>query len=288
MEVQYTTNTIDPPTPGRAGKKVTPLRPPASQDALHMLRSLVKRSQRATGVPLSEPFIRRRNLSDPPPRLTILMRGGQGGEVRLKLYLTMALVAVSPPYDIPPIPARSWAAALGLDDPDHNGARRINDAIGWLAEHDFLISERRRGTPGRVRLLSQSGTGAPYTRPITTGRYVRLPLGLWDQGWIVRLSGTALALLIVLLDMQSGRGEAQWIAPAQARRRYDLSPDTWTKGIHELQAVGLVTVRKRPQGDFFDFRRMRNSYWVHDEVLNEPTPDASRGTQRPQRATPGG
>jgi hypothetical protein len=247
------------------------LRPPATAETLDILRSLVKRSQRCTVVPLSsEPFVRRADSSDPPPRLTLLMRGGQGGEVRLKLYLTMALLAVSPPYDIPPFPARSWAAALGLDDPDHNGARRVNDAIGWLAERHFLVSERRRGTPGRVRLLSQSGTGTPYTEATTSERHVRIPLGLWEHGWIVRLSGTALALLIVLLDLQSGRADAQWIAPAQARSRYDLSPDTWTKGIHELEALGLVSVHKRPQGDIFDFRRLRNSYRVHGSQLQGP------------------
>jgi hypothetical protein len=133
------------------------------------------------------------------------LRGGQGGEVRLKLYLTMSLLAVGPPFDIKPIPARSWAAALDIDGPAHNGARRVSDAIGWLVEHKLLLAERRQGAPGTVRLLSQDGTGGPYTRPTPSARYVRLPLGIWDEGWIVRLSGTALALLIVLLDLQGGR-----------------------------------------------------------------------------------
>src|SRR6185437_12687638 len=45
-----------------------------------------------------ESFIRRENAaSAPPPPLTQLLRGRQGGEVRLKLYLTMSLLAVSAP-----------------------------------------------------------------------------------------------------------------------------------------------------------------------------------------------
>jgi hypothetical protein len=232
-----------------------------------MLRSLVERSKRSTGVPLAESFIRRENAPDNPPPLAQLLRGGQGGEVRLKLYLTMSLLAVGPPYDIKPIPARSWAAALDIDNPAQNGARRVSDAIGWLVEHKLLVAERRQGTPGTVRLLSQDGTGGPYTRPTPSTRYVRLPLGMWDEGWIVRLSGTALALLIVLLDLQGGRAEPQWISPAQARRRYDLSPDTWTKGLRELKALGLVTVSRRPQGDIFDYQRMRNTYWVDEDML---------------------
>jgi hypothetical protein len=195
----------------------------------------------------------------------------------------MSLLAVSAPYDIQPIPARSWAAVIGLDDPERNGARRINDAIDWLARHKFLVSDRRRGTPGSVRLLSQAGTGASFTRPTVSDRYVKVPLGLWDQGWIARLSGTALALLIVLIDVQAGRAQPQWISPARARRHYDLSPDTWTKGVRELKAFDLVLVSKRPQGDIFDYRRMRNVYSVRDEILQSSQTSPARPSRRRAR-----
>src|SRR6266849_395513 len=112
----------DPRTPGRPGKKVSRLAPPPSDETLRMLRWLAGRSKRSTGVQLAKSFVRRKETSDPPPPLALLLRGGQGGEVRLKLYLTMSLLAVSAPYDIKPIPARSWAEALGLDDPERNGA----------------------------------------------------------------------------------------------------------------------------------------------------------------------
>ena len=268
-----------PSIPGRSAKKVDQLRPAPSGDTLAMLSALVRRSQRSTGVPFAEVFVRRAEASDPPPPLAQLMRGGQGGEVRLKLYLTMSLLAVSPPFDIGPIPARSWAEALGLADPGRNGARRVSDAIRWLAEHKFLATERRQGTPGAVRLLSQDGHGGLYIRPTPSTRYIRLPLGLWADGWIARLSGTALALLIVLLDLQGGRAEPQWISPAQARRRYDLAPDTWTKGLQELKALELVSVSRRTQGDIFDYRRMRNAYWVDEHRL--------RGTEVPPSRRPG-
>ena len=243
-----------------------------------MLHSLVQRSQRNTGVPLGESFMRRKEAADAPPPLAQLLRGGRGGEVRLKLYLTMLLLAVSPPYGIPPVPGRSWAQALGLPDPERSGARRVNDAIDWLSERRFLMSERRKGTHGSVRLLSQAGTGDPYIKPTGSGRYMRLPLGFWDQGWIARLSGTAVAVLIVLLDMQTGRVQPQWISPGQARRRYDLSACTWTKGLGELRELEVVTVSRLLQGDLFDYRRMRNAYWVREEVFRESaTPPAQAG-----------
>jgi hypothetical protein len=270
-------------TPGRPGKKVSRIAPPPSDETLRMLRRLVERSKRTSGVQLAKSFVRRIETSDPPPPLALLLRGGQGGEVRLKLYLTMSLLAASPPYDIKPIPARAWAQALGLDDPERNGARRVNDAIDWLAKHNFLESHRRRGTPGSVRLLSQAGTGGLYTRPTVKGRYVTVPLGLWDQGWIARLSGAALALLIVLIDVQAGRPAPGWVSPERARL-YDLSPDTWTKGVRELEAFDLVSVAKQPQGDTFDYRRMRNVYSVQGKLLQAQETTTPQHT--PRRARP--
>ncbi len=245
-----------------------------TDESLRLLNWLVGRSRRTSGLGLAEAFIRRPNASEPPPTLARLLRGGQGGEIRLKLYLTMSLLAVNPPYDIAqPVPARSWAEMLSLPDPERNGARRVNDAIDWLADNRLIVSDRRQGTPGAVRLLNQDGSGEGYVRPV--GRYVLLPLGLWQDGWIVRLSGTGLALLIILLDMQGGRAGPAWVSPSQARARYDLSADTWTKGVQELETVGLVAVVKKPQGEFFDYRRMRNSYRVDTEMIQGTVPEGA-------------
>jgi hypothetical protein len=81
------------------------------------------------------------------------------------------------------------------------------------------------------------------------------------------MSGTALALLIVLLDMQGGRARRTWIAPGKSRQRYDLSADTWTKGVRELTMLGLLSLSKMPQGDIFDYRRLRNAYWLNEAAL---------------------
>jgi hypothetical protein len=269
MEIQKTLVDASPSDgPKQADREAGRPRPAPSDEVLAMLRSLVKRSRRSAGVPLSRSFIRRPESAETAPPLVVLLRGGQGGEVRLKLYLTIALLAVKPPFDIrDPVPARSWATALALDDPERNGARRVGDAINWLANHKFLATERRQGTPGTIRLLNEDLRGAAYVRPTPSSRYVQLPLGLWNQGWIVRLSGTALTLLTVLLDLQGGRTQPQWISPDQARRWYDLSPDTWTKGLKELGTFELITVSRRAQGGTFDYRRMRNTYWVHEERL---------------------
>jgi hypothetical protein len=240
-----------------------------SDESVALLREFARRSGRnKVGAQLLQGFVRREDHADPPPPLTQMLRGGQGGEVRLKLYLSMLLLAFKTPYNIEtPIPARVWAAMLGLRNPDHNGARRVNDALDWLAEHRFVVSERRPGTPRSIRLLSQLGDGGPYKQPYGSGRFLTVPLGVWQNGWIVRLSGTALALLIILLDMRGGRTTPPWISPSQARKRYDLSADTWTKGVHELDDHDLVRIIRQPIGDTFDYRRLRNAYQVNEKKL---------------------
>jgi hypothetical protein len=280
-----------PATSRRAAKNTSfPAHAP-SRASLEWLNRVVDRSHREKGVPLSvSDFIQRTDKDGDSPPLAQMIRGGQGGAVRLKLYLTISLLAVSAPYDIDtPIPARVWAQMLDLTESRGNGARRVNDAFAWLDQHRFLISSRRRGAPGSIVLLRQSGSGEPYARPAGLGRYVQLPLGLWQKGWIVTLSGAALAILIIILDLRGGRALA-WVSPKVARERYDLSPDTWQKGVRELGHYGIITVSKRPQGDFFDYRRLRNAYQVNDDVIAgavDGSPRRRAATRRPRRGERG-
>jgi len=54
---------------------------------------------------------------------------------------------------------------------------------------------------------------------------------------------------LVLKELQGGREDRPvWVPPAEARKRYRLSQDPFTKGIQELEAHQLVTVTKVPQG----------------------------------------
>jgi hypothetical protein len=198
-----------------------------------------------------------------------MVRGGRGGGVRLKVYLSMSLIAVRQPYDVK-LPARVWAEMLDLPDPEQNGARRVADAIDWLEHHRLIAVARNAGAPADVRLLSQLGDGGHYSRP--SQRWVNVPVSFWQRGWIATLSGKAVALLLVLLDLQGGRAEPQWIAPRIARERYELSPDTWTRATKELSANGLLSVGRTPQGEVWDWRRLRNTYWVDLEALDRPPP----------------
>jgi hypothetical protein len=198
-----------------------------------------------------------------------MLRGGRGGEVRLKLYLCLSLLASRRPYDVRSVPGRAWAETLALPDPEGLGARRVADALKWLGDNKFVALQRQQGAAPTVTLLDPRGTGDKYAR---RSPYVGLPLGLWRQQWITTLSGSAVALLIVLLDLQGGKktpDDAPSLATDQ-RQRYALSGDTWTRATKELVASGLLTVRRIPQGRDFDWRRIRNTYWIHKERLDQP------------------
>lgn len=239
------------------------------------LTRIVDRSKRWAGLQLPPSFVKDPNEFDPP--LAKLIRGGHGGEVRLKLYLTMALLAGQAPHKIKPISARTWATALGLDQPDTNGARRIADALNWLADDKddtrkpLVKLERVSGEPPTVQLLSATGSGKVWSRP--TQPWITLPLSYWTEGWVWKLTGSATALLLILLDEQGRLKGHPASFTGQDRKLRGLSTDTWTRATRELREHGLVEVGKATNGENLDWRRARNTYSVlKDRLKDEPEP----------------
>jgi hypothetical protein len=232
------------------------------------LTKVVERSKRWSGLQLPPSFVRDPKAFDPP--LAKMLRGGHGGEVRLKLFLTMALLAGEAPHTIRPISARTWATALGLSDPEKNGARRIADALRWLADeqHPLVKLERVSGAPPTVQLLSASGSGKVWTRP--TQPYVTLPIAYWTQRWIWTMSGSATALLLILLDEHGRLKGKPATFSGDDRKLRGLSDDTWSRATSELKKHGLLDIGRATDGEELDWRRVRNSYLVHKERLSEP------------------
>jgi hypothetical protein len=247
---------------------------------LTRLHRIVDKSRRSS-VPLPRPFIRDADAEEGPP-LARILRGGQGGEVKLKVLLTMHLEGVREPNNVSGVPAY-WALTLGLEDPHGNGARRVRDAIAWLAAQSFIRIDRGGPQP-ECFLLSPLGDGGAYHRPNPAEGYIRVPTAMWHNGWIATLSGTALALWLILADLQGGR-EAQdvWVQPDEARERYRLSEDTFTKGISELERHHLVRVTKQPQGvDEAYYNRVRNAYRLYGgRLLDTPHSDPGETSTAP-------
>jgi hypothetical protein len=254
--------------------------PPLSEPSERSLRAALTLSERlkhrAAKVRLD--FIRR-TTPGPPPPLALLLRGGRGGEVRLKLFLSLLWVAgggIDDRHKTNAYPARAWAALIDLPDPEGKGQRRIRDAIRWLEDQELINSEREPGRPMALQLRSDDGSGKPYTDPAGAARkkktskqtmsghdyFVQLPESFWTDGWIVSLSARAIAMLLVIAEVTfSPTREFEWVSPGRARQLYGISEDTWSKGIAELKARKIIVIRKQPVGeDDFDFRRVRNTY----------------------------
>jgi hypothetical protein len=231
-------------------------------------------------------FIERLGPGDQNPPLADMLRGGQGGTVRLKLLLSLLWIAVRPPHETE-YPARGWAALLDLDQPETNGARRVTAAFTWLAAHDYIRVVPNPGAPATVFLKDERGDDEPYQLPATAlnakkeaggeptrGDYwVSLPASFWTNGWIAVLRAPAVAMLLVMLD-EAGyarRLKGLWHSPRQAQQRFGLSQDTRTDGLLELEAYGIIEKRRSSiSPGVFDFRRIRNIYDLNLDQLSVP------------------
>lgn len=204
----------------------------------------------------------------PAPPLAQLIQGGRGGGVRLRLYLLLTMIATQHPFDIrnPPTPT---TLARTLDLPRSTGPRRINANLRWLTDHGFIELTKRPGLTASIQLLSLRRRDAPLTDPRAGSRYVTIPITFWSLGWLLELSPTGIAVFFALSEALGGYTSPRYLI-RNRRESYGLSHDTWTRGRHELEKYGLLSVTRTPQGNDYDYYRLRNAYWLHEERLNTP------------------
>lgn len=259
-----------------------------SPDALAAAADLAGRNRSRTAQ-VRASFILRPNPTS-PSSLGRLLRGGRGGQVRLKFYLSLMWLAAAPPHDAT-YPSRAWATLLDLKDPAGLGARRVNDAIKWLEQNQFLTISVRPGLPSVVTLLEEDGSARPYTVPgehmkrlkaadrLRVGdpefdrhRYVQLAPTFWTNGWLATLSPAAIAMYLILQEQKGALDDDAdlWLSPRLATERYGLSSDTRTQGFDELRRSGLIVVKRRPVSSrVFDVVRYRNVQTLQPDQLDE-------------------
>lgn len=236
---------------------------PDRDSAIELLRSAVTRSKRHEQVPFSSVFLR--STDDTRPPLARMIHGGQGGRVRLKLYLTITMMVTRSPHDLRSSPSpRYWARMFGMSDAA--ASRRITSNLRWLHDNKFISLTPRAGNVPQITLLESSGLGGPYVRPTSADTYISLPLDLWNQGWILKLSATELAFLMVIRDVQQAQDQPRY-ATRERHDSYHLSWDTWTRATKTLKDLELLEVTRIPQGGDFDYYRMRNLYRANLERL---------------------
>lgn len=227
------------------------------RDAVDRLEKAVRRSQRKSSVRLPQGFARQRTVSAADPPLVQIMQGGRGGATELKVYLTVRMIATSPPHDTK-LSAKELATMLGFSAPEGAGARRVTAAIRRLETAKLIKRVNRPGLTPNLVVLDPTGTGKSWDDSKLGSPYITLPVSLWRKGWFIALSGRALALLVVLRELTGGRSKGAW-ADGIRKRQYGFSEDTWTRATKELVDRGLLEVEVRTYSSNGEPRR-RNVY----------------------------
>lgn len=241
-------------------------RPP--QEAVALLEAAVRRSKRNASVRVPQAFARDRQSHPPVPPLAMLLQGG--GEVRIKVLLTVLMMATKSPHATR-VTSKDLAAMLNLPNPEAAGSRRVNKALGDLEKLQLARRERKPGYVPNTQVLYPGGGGEEWNDRYLPEGYIALPLDLWRRGWLLALSGRALALLIILRELTHGRASKGAWADGIRKRQYGLSEDTWTKASKELVEAGLLDIREDVYSSHGEPRR-RNVYTLHLERLSVVDP----------------
>ena len=237
-------------------------RPP--REAVELLEAAIRRSKRSASVRVPQAFARDRQAHPPMPPLATLLQGG--GEVRIKVLLTVLMMATKSPHATR-VASKDLAAMLNLPSPETAGSRRVNKALADLEKLNLVRRERKPGYVPNTQVLDPGGTGEDWDDRNLPEGYIALPLDLWRRGWLLVLSGRAVALLIILRELTHGRASKGAWADGIRKRQYGLSEDTWTKATKELVDAGLLDIREDVYSSHGEPRR-RNVYTLHLERLS--------------------
>lgn len=196
--------------------------------------------------------------------------GGRGGDVRLKLYLSLLWASPGGKHDTDFL-ATDWAQLLGLPRYSTNGKRRVYEALNWLAAHRFIEKQERPGLPSTVMVLHESGLGKPYSKPSTgTAKggpptYRRLQSSWWTNAWLAAISGRALAFWLALMDESNNgaKADAVWLSESQTSKKYAISPYLRQQAMRELKYFGLITTRREFTREAFGIKASRTKISVH-------------------------
>lgn len=208
---------------------------------LAMLLYAVNRSKRTVSVTVPGHFVA---MKSGKPALASLLRSG---DARLKVYLTLRMLATRAPHRIS-VSARDLALLLDLGE-EPAGPRRINSALRALADLNLLKVRPRAGKSPNIQVASPPGSS---NHPVV------LPIELWKHGWIIKMSAAGLTVFLALLKLTYNRPNGAWLTP-DVRATYGFSDDTWTRGTQELQELGVASTERRLQRSFL--YPIRNRLW---------------------------
>lgn len=214
------------------------VKPATTNETVDAIASSTQRD----AFPLRRTFIQQKHgrSSLPGPLATFVSSGDHTG---LSLYFLAITKASKAPWDVS-LHSAVWARGLGLPDPHGNAARaRVSKAWSRLVERK-LVSRGRRQRIAEFTLLSEDGSGDPYTRPKTD--FINVPHELWTAGptastrWYQVLNLPELSFLIIGLSNLD-------FFPLPAERGpeyYGISADTIQRGYGGLRKKKVLVVEK--------------------------------------------
>jgi DNA-binding transcriptional MocR family regulator len=108
------------------------------------------------------------------------------------------------------------------------------------------------------------------------GRYVQVPLDIWTHGWLLTLSGRALALYLVLREASGGVLSRSATLSTSRKMQYGLSDDTWTRATRELEEAGLLETEpvfaRATSKDEWGPKRLRQKHTLMPDAVLELGP----------------
>lgn len=227
-------------------------------NALAAVQRAVGKSKRSSSVSLPVAFVRQQTGAKPPASKLVGAR--RGADIRMRLYLTLVMQATRHPFQVKARTTRGYGELLGL--PADTAARRVSDALHGLEQTRLIVKAPLISGEAGIELLTPDGSGTEW--PATKGsRYISLPIGLWSNGWILRLAARDLAVYMALRELTGGKTDPEGVPMDGVRKRqYGLSDDTWTRALVTLRDLGFVETKTEIWGDEFQERRRRQRYML--------------------------
>lgn len=174
-------------------------------------------------------------------------------EAGLELFLLLRAVASKEPWDVIK-EAGVWARALGVAHSDKKlNTPAVSRVFARLDTKHNLLDRGRSGRRLKATMLHEDGSRSPYTMPDTG--YFRLPFAYWTDGWYLKLSMPAKAVLLIGMSLTP-----PFILPfKQMPKWYGISGDSVSKGIAELKKRKLLRARRGKKRDW-----LVGSGWRHE------------------------
>lgn len=228
--------------------------------------------------PLRRSFVERPEGVDQPTPLARLLRtqgdaGGKGGGLRVSLLLSLIWLCAKEPYTTTRV-AAYWAELLGREDPRGEGARAVRDCLHELEERN-LISLVARKTRVEIALnVETSGitTSTPYFPPYESEPYIPIPRSFWVEGLAGALSGAGIAMYLVSLAMTRHDQPHFFLSGDFFDERFGISRSSRKRGLAELVAREVLTVRSVESIDLMTFRKVRRNVYTVAESFVQPAP----------------